>query len=243
MIVLCSVLVGSCHLALGLDQYSRAEDEDGAVAPSSAASGGAGGSAGGALGGAGGGGEGGLGGTGGCFNADEAVTINGFDPMPSGNNVCSAAQVDALLAACFDRTATPRDCDTFAAAQPSCFACAYAGYDTGDPVFSAYYPLLMPIGNYFSYVNDLACHFAQAGRLDCAVPVANQTFCRASVCGSCSTFRELDPCLAFAGTQAIALCDDIVIPAGCDAIGPDPACEGADFVALLAAVVTVMCGP
>jgi hypothetical protein len=180
-----------------------------------------------------------------CYDADGVGHFgDGYAPMPAGNNACTAAQITGFVAACVQGSA--QACNDFRDANPTCSACAFSGYATGIEPYASYYPLIVgPEGADWWYLNSVPCHAAMAGRLDCAVPVSNYSLCYASACAGCSVSSgsELDDCMAFAAIQTIPFCEDIVIPAGCDAIEPSAQCDGASFTSAVTAVLTTMCRP
>jgi hypothetical protein len=184
------------------------------------------------------------GGNQGCYDETNAAHFgDGYEPMPAGQDACTTVLVDEFITAC-GSAGTQQTCDAYVAvgaANETCFNCAFAGYDTGSE-YADYYPFLVgPEGAEWIYVNDTPCHYAVAGMLECVVPVSNYGLCYSSACGACPLDATLDECLAFAETQTIQFCEDIVIPAGCDAVEPAPACEGTDFDSTFTAVLNVMC--
>lgn len=180
----------------------------------------------------------------GCYRDDQALVAPGT-VAETGKNDCTAAQIDAFFAACFDNG----DCAGFQndMANEGCLGCMLGG--GGD-----HYPPLL-LGNDMGgsstvYVNVYACESLAQMQTQCAGPTSQYSHCVNTACETCDPAggAEDQACQQEAQGPNGICTSAITVPMECEAIlGLDlmnlsTECAGSDFQTLYTSAANYICG-
>ena len=178
-----------------------------------------------------------------CYDETAALALPGTAPT-LGQNVCTAADIQSLYAACFGPGASAASCDAFSASNPSCTRCVL-GPLPGDVPATTPIAALIPAGEASLMINIGSCAALAIGRPDCALTVPKQLTCTASACETCA---DEDSDTACREAAEMGICNTTVDSACIAALTSSvatwsPICRGPDFVATYQKVATALCGP
>ena len=178
-----------------------------------------------------------------CYDSGSAAILSEKVTANFPGNLCTPAEVDALLAGCFGDGASEAKCEAVQTNSTACYECVLGPIEAKD---SFDIPVFLPVGSGGAgQISIYACIAVAIGMPECAIPLTNNSFCPANACATCED-SESKAC------QEEALQDacKIDLPKDCvDAFNAltdaDPAikmCTGADGLGSLKASANVLCG-
>ncbi len=182
-----------------------------------------------------------------CYDESKAARLKAFT-VRTGQNFCTASQIDAYFAACREKGSTTATCDAAtkgadAGVPTACHACL-----TGNSP-STSLPVVLPSGGNFVTVQWVACGYAVINEPGCGFSTADAAFCVGQSCDGCN--RDTDKA-GFAECQTTAKASDKCkdsTPKSCvdafNAARPriDPICVGPTFKDYYIKVANYFCGP
>lgn len=187
-----------------------------------------------------------------CYAEGDAQELQAPGPtVVTGQNVCTAAQIDGFYPACFGGDTAA--CDAWVADNGPCGGCFFGVDDlslpTDQQTVTGNFPVLLN-GTVYSFLQIGACEAAAQSLPQCTLPVSNLYLCAGTACeancdNSTAPPNEFSDCEDYAVSEGI--CADIVIEDACmNVLNPatsSPECDGASFEEAFVNVANFFCGP